>query len=109
MLWEVLGRGYSRDYSRGTIERSRRSIARCLGHSKRLHRGMLGGVLRGELRTTRRALSWYSGCSEGTLAVGGCTLGYPGVYTRARAPAFADLSAAFETDAVQFDLGVNPH
>ncbi len=71
---------------------------------------------RGARRGTQRGTQDYTEGTQlvlrgtkGTLAVVGCTLGYPGVYTRARARAFADLSAAFETDAVQRSLGVNPH
>jgi hypothetical protein len=79
---EVYSRGYSSEYSRGTIEYSRRSIPRCLGHSKRLRRGMLEGVLRG-------GLSRYSGGTQGNLGVVGSTLGYP--LTGLHARVFAEL------------------
>ena len=76
---------------------------------KRLRSGMLEGILGGVLRRTRRVRCWYSGGTKGTSCGGGVYVGVPrGLH--ARAPlTFADLSAAFETDAVQRSLGVNPH
>jgi hypothetical protein len=87
----------------GTIERSR-----CLGHSNRLHRGMLGGVLRGVLSTTRRVLRGYSGGTQGTLGVVGCTLGHP--LTGLHARAFAELFGfcALVSDAFQFSSRCQP-
>jgi hypothetical protein len=76
------------------------------GHSKgtqRLLRGVLEGVLRGVLRRTQRRAPAYleaysldaQGGTQRTRAVVGCTLGYSGAYTHARAlrKAFALLQA----------------